>query len=157
MMDYSKSPRVFVIGFLGSGRKQAAEDLAAELGYEMVDLDEAIEQRDGRSVSRICMMMGEHEYRNQEYQLLSQLAQKEGIVVCCGDGVVLDDMNMEILQKNQVLVADGELSPEALWEKAKNLKNPLYAFMHQSDEGAKKERFMELYHQRKHLYTRFLP
>lgn len=155
-MDYSKSPRIFVIGFFGSDRKQAAEHLAAELGYEAVDLDEEIEKKDGRSVSRICMMMGEHEYRNQEYERLKELAQKNGIVVCCGDGVVLDDMSMELLKKNDVLVADADLTPEELWEKAKKLENPIYAFMHQGDEGAKKSTFMSLYEQRKPLYSQFV-
>lgn len=155
-MDYSKSPRVFVIGFLGSDRKQAAEQLAAKLGYEVVDLDEEIEKKDGRSISRICMTMGEHEYRNQEYEHLSRLAQQKGIVVCCGDGVVLDDMSLEILKKNHVLVADADRTGEELWEKARNLENPLYAFMHQTDEGAKKETFIKLYEQRKPLYSQFV-
>lgn len=155
-MDYSKSPRIFVIGFLGSDRRQAAGHLAAELGYEAVDLDREIEKRDGRSISRICMTMGEHEYRNQEYERLAELAQKSGIVVCCGDGVVLDDMSMELLKQNDVLVADADLTPEELWEKAKKLENPLYAFMHQSDEEAKKAAFMDLYERRKPLFCQFV-
>lgn len=155
MMDYSKSPRIFVIGFFGSDRKETAERLAADLGYETVDLDREIEKKDGRSISRICMIMGEHEYRNQEYKRLSELAEKSGIVVCCGDGVVLDDMSLGILRKNDVLVADANLTPEELWEKAKKLENPIYAFMHQSDETSKKEKFMELYEQRKPLYSSF--
>lgn len=155
-MDYTKSPRIFVIGFLGSDRKTAAQRLADELNYQIVDLDEEIEKKDGRSIARICMTMGEHEYRNQEYQMLSELAEKSGIVVCCGDGVVLDDMSLELLKQNTVVVADAELTAGELWEKARELKNPLYAFMLQTDEQLKKEKFMDLYQQRKPLYSQFL-
>lgn len=154
-MDYTKSPRIFVIGFLGSDRKTAAQQLADELNYQIVDLDEEIEKKDGRSIARICMTMGEHEYRNQEYQMLSELAEKRGIVVCCGDGVVLDDMSLELLKQNTVVVADAELTAGELWEKARELKNPLYAFMLQTDEQLKKEKFMALYQQRKPLYSQF--
>lgn len=154
-MDYTKSPRIFVIGFLGSDRKTAAQRLADELNYQIVDLDEEIEKKDGRSIARICMTMGEHEYRNQEYQMLSGLAEKSGIVVCCGDGVVLDDMSLELLKQNTVVVADAELTAGELWEKARELKNPLYAFMLQTDEQLKKEKFMALYQQRMPLYSQF--
>lgn len=115
-IDYSTSPRIFVIGFLGSDRKAAARQLAEDLNYQEVDLDEEIEKKDGRSISRICMTMGEHEYRNQEYQMLSELSEKRGIVVCCGDGVVLDDMSLELLKQNTVVVADAELTASELWE-----------------------------------------
>lgn len=155
-MKHKKAPRVFVTGFLGSDRHSAAEKLAADLGYSIVDLDHEIEKKDGRSVQRICMMMGEHEYRNKEYELLETLSQQEGIVVCCGDGVIFDDMNREILEKNSVFIADADCSPEELWEKAKCLTDSVYAFMHQSDESIKKEKFMELYRQRKYLYDRFI-
>lgn len=154
-MDYTKAPRIFIIGFLGSDRKSAAQQLARELNYQEVDLDEEIEKKDGRSIARICMTMGEHEYRNQEYQLLCELSEKSGIVVCCGDGVVLDNMSLELLKQNTVVVADAELTADDLWEKARKLKNPLYAFMLQKDEQLKKEKFLELYKQRKPLYSQF--
>ena len=155
-MKHKKAPRVFVTGFLGSDRHAAAEKLAAELSYRLIDLDREIEKKDGRSVQRICMMMGEHEYRNKEYELLETLALQDEIVVCCGDGIIFDDMNREILENNQVVIADADLSPEELWENAKGLTNSVYAFMHQTDEVMKKEKFMELYRQRKDLYSRFI-
>lgn len=155
-MEQKKAPRVFVIGFLGSDRHGTAEKLAAELSYRLVDLDREIEKKDGRSVQRICMMMGEHEYRNKEYELLETLALQDKIVVCCGDGVIFDDMNRDILKKNQVVIADADLSPEELWERAKNSTDSVYAFMHQADEVLKKEKFMELYRQRKDLYSCFI-
>lgn len=155
-MDRKEAPRIFVIGFMGSDRKGLAEKLASQLGYRALDLDEEIEKKDGRSILRICMMMGEHEYRNQEYEMLSALAAETGIVVSCGDGVILDDMNREILEQNKVVVADADLSAETLWEQAAGEKGLPYAFLLEKDDSFRKERFLSLYEQRKPLYNQFI-
>ena len=42
-MDLRNYPRIFVIGFAGSDRRGAAEKLAKELNYQLIDLD-----REGR-------------------------------------------------------------------------------------------------------------
>ena len=155
-MDYQNAPRIFVIGFIGSDRKGAGQKIADELDYRLVDLDREIEEKDGRSIQRICMMMGEHEYRNKEYEMLEKLADQEGIVVVCGDGIILDDMNRQILEKNSVIVADREMSAELLWERARaEQRTSPYAFMHQSEDQQKKEKFIRLYEQRKPLYNQF--
>lgn len=155
-MDKKTASRIFVIGFMGSDRKGTAEKLAKESGYRLIDLDEEIVKEDGRSIQRICMMMGEHEYRNKEYEMLQKLALEDNIVVCCGDGVIFDDMNREILSSNTVEVADGNLDPETLWQRASKLTDSPYAFMHQENDSVKKEKFMELYQQRKELYEQFM-
>ena len=85
-MNYHNKPRIFVIGFMGSDRKGTAENIAKELDYQLVDLDREIEQEDGRSIQRICMTMGEHEYRNKEYESLEKLgkgARGAGILSLC--------------------------------------------------------------------------
>lgn len=156
-MEEKKAPRIFVIGFMGSNRNEIGKKLAAKLNYELIDLDREIEKEDGRDIRRICMMMGEHEYRNKEYEMLEKLSEQEKIVVVCGDGIVLDDMNREILQKNQVVLADWEKDPQQLWEQAKQQKNNFpYAFMNQPDTALKKQKFMDLYDQRKNLYNIFI-
>lgn len=155
-MDYHNKPRIFVIGFMGSERKGTAEKIAKELNYRLVDLDREIEQEDGRSIQRICMTMGEHEYRNKEYESLEKLAGQNRIVVACGDGTILDEMNREILEKNCVIIADRETPVEILWERARaDQESSPYAFMHQSDDKLKKEKFINLYEQRKSLYNQF--
>ncbi len=154
-MEKKKANRIFITGFLGSDRNSLAEKIAGKLGYRAMDLDAEIEKEDGRSIQRICMIMGEHEYRNKEYEMLEKLASVDSIVVSCGDGVLLDDMSREILSQNQVIIADAQLDPEELWEKVKTQKNLPYAFMQMDDDAVRKEKFMDLYWRRKELYDRF--
>ena len=155
-MNKKQDPRIFVIGFMGSDRKGLAKTLAKQYEYRFLDVDDQIEKKDGRSIQRICMMMGEHEYRNKEYEMLCLLAAEKGIVVSCGDGVILDEMNRDILTQNKVVVADADVSPEILWERAEAEKEFPYAFMNQSDIAMKKKKFFALYEQRKSLYNQFI-
>lgn len=151
-MTYKNSPRIFVTGYMGADTRGLAEKLAAELSYELIDLDAEIEAADGRTIQRICMLMGEHEYRNKEYEMLQQLKNREGIVVLCGDGIIFDDQNREVLQDNTVVLADPDTDPEILWEKAKDIKGLPYAFMNFGSEEKRKAQFIQLYQQRKDIY-----
>ncbi len=150
-MTYKNSPRIFVTGYMGAATRELAEQIAAELSFELIDLDAEIEKEDGRTIQRICMLMGEHEYRNKEYEMLQTLKNREGIVVLCGDGIIFDDQNREVLEANTVIIADSDTDIDILWERAKNLKGLPYAFMNFGGDE-RKEKFIELYEQRKEIY-----
>ncbi len=64
---------IFVTGYFGAPIRETAEALAGRENCELVDLDARIEAKDGRSIARICMMAGEHAYRNQEYEQVQAL------------------------------------------------------------------------------------
>lgn len=155
-MNYQNAERIFVIGFLGSDRTGTARKISRELGYEYVNLDELIEKSDGRTILRICMTMGEHEYRNKEYEHLRKLSSEKKIVVACGDGIILDDENKELLKNNAVVLADADKNVEELWQRCREKDNIPYAFMHEKDEVQKKDRFYALYESRKPLYNSFI-
>lgn len=150
-MTYKNSPRIFVTGYMGAQTRELAEQIAAEMSYELIDLDAEIEKLDGRTIQRICMLMGEHEYRNKEYEMLQSLKDREGIVVLCGDGIIFDDQNREILEANTVVLADADAGIDELWERAKDMKGLPYAFMNFGGEE-RKEKFIKLYEQRKEIY-----
>ena len=152
--------KIFVIGFIGSEFKEVALHLADRLEYDFVDIDSEIVKRDGRSIKRICMMMGEHEYRNKEYEILEELDKKtpasdcKGMVVACSDGIVLDDMNMEILKRNCTLFLRENI--EKLYENAMLHKNDVpYAFISDENQIFVKNHFRFLYESRDKLYNQF--
>lgn len=146
----TKPPRFFVIGFIGSRRMERGEELARELGYQLLDLDRMIEERDGRSLKKLIMMMGEHEYRNKEYEVLKELEDQQGFVLVCGDGIVHDEMNLAILKKGATIFVEEPL--ETLWERVRGKADGLYAFLHDSDQERARKKFMEFYQLRLPLY-----
>ena len=152
-MTYKNSPRIFVTGYMGADTRALAENIAAETGYELIDLDAEIEKADGRTIQRICMLMGEHEYRNKEYEMLQTIKNREDVVVLCGDGIIFDDQNREVLQDNSVVLADADTDIDILWERAKDQKGLPYAFMNFGGDD-RKQKFIELYEQRKDIYKK---
>ena len=146
---------IYVTGYIGSDRKACAEEAAAQTGGTIVDLDKMIERNDGRKIMRIVMMMGEHEYRNKEYEALEELSEQEDLVVICSDGTLFDDMCREIMEAGEVRIADAEKTAEELWQNAKEDASIPYAFMQMGSEDEKKARFMKMYEARKDLYEKY--
>lgn len=156
---------IFVTGFFGAPVMQKAQQLAEEKGYALLSLDEEIEKADGRSVRRICMMMGEHEYRNKEYETLKRIterplkegeAPRSGIVVCCGDGVLHDDMSRELIGSHELIVLGGDMTIDELWENAREIKDSCHAFMHFGSDEKKRTAFMDLYERQRVLFTPYI-
>ncbi|MGL4484833.1 MAG: shikimate kinase [Anaerovoracaceae bacterium] len=100
---------IYVTGFIGSDKMSKAKEIAKKENLEIFLLDEEIEKEDGRSAKRISMLMGEHGYRNAEYEILEKFDKKIDFILVCGDGVILDDMSREIIKRGKVLLADEEL------------------------------------------------
>lgn len=150
MKGYLKSRLIFVTGYFGAHIKETAERAAEENSCEILYLDDEIEKSDGRSILRICMTMGEHEYRNKEYEILKRLDTTWSGVVCCSDGVLLDEMSRDIILKHSLIIAGTELTENDLWENALKIKDPSHAFMHFGTNESKRKAFKELY-KRQHL------
>lgn len=154
----------FVIGLPGSDRIGTGRRLAEETGAELFDTDCMIEERDGRSIRRICMMAGEHGYRNQEYELLFEICEGDfadansnrNLIVVCGDGIILDDDSRDLIKKQNVIVAGLEERNDELWARAKDDKKSYYAFMSETDEEVKYAGFCELCDRRRRLYEAFV-
>ena len=134
---------IFVTGYLGSPIEDAARQIAREKGLDFLSLDEEIEKEDGRSVLRICMMMGEHEYRNKEYEMLQKIADGEqnNLVVSCSDGVLYDDMSKSIIMQNELVVVGSDMNCDELWERACRLDSSYHAFLHFGTAEEKRKAF----------------
>ena len=157
------SQRYYIIGDIGAERREAGRKLSQKLGCELLILDDEIERLDGRNVKRLCMINGEHAYRNHEFEVLSKLddancklgcakneVYPDRLVVVCGDGVVLDEMSLEIIKKGKAVFIEEDI--DVLWERAKNDDTVPYAFMYGDDEIKKEKLFREMYEMRLPLY-----
>lgn len=80
--------RIILTGFMGSGKSTVGRSLAQRLNWRFVDLDSLIEQRDGRTVSRIFAESGEPVFRAMETEALLSLLAEPRLVVALGGGAV---------------------------------------------------------------------
>ncbi|HEU4753855.1 MAG TPA: shikimate kinase, partial [Armatimonadota bacterium] len=75
-----------LLGFMGAGKSAVGAALAAQLGWEHLDLDEEIERHEGRSVPEIFRDSGQAYFRALEAQLTRRLAERRRVVLSPGGG-----------------------------------------------------------------------
>ena len=92
------------IGMPGSGKSSLGRRVASNLGLPFIDTDQRIEQSVGCSTSDIFAHYGEQAFRNAETNMLIELSREQGSIVSTGGGLVLRDVNREIMRNTGVIV-----------------------------------------------------
>jgi len=95
---------IFLVGFMGSGKSTVARLVAAALGRPCIDLDDMLEEQDGRAITRIFAEDGEQAFRAMETAALAGLETHVPAVVACGGGVVVDPANRAALKRMGTVV-----------------------------------------------------
>jgi shikimate kinase len=108
--------RVFLIGFMGSGKTTMGSKLARAMGYEFVDMDQLIEQTAGMTVAGIFSDLGEEVFRKWEQDILQELCLREKVVVATGGGAPCHGTMMSTMNSKGDTVYIN-LSPETLLER----------------------------------------
>ncbi len=87
--------RVYIIGFMGSGKSTAGKKLASLLGWSFIDLDKRIEEQAGKTIPEIFSQQGEDYFRNVEAEVLKNLMSQTNIVISTGGGTPCHGDNMD--------------------------------------------------------------
>ena len=78
--------RVFLIGFMGSGKSHIGKGLATSLKMEYCDLDANIEEKATLSISKIFEQFGQEHFRLLEQSALHDTLSLENAVISTGGG-----------------------------------------------------------------------
>ena len=106
-------PCVILTGPPGSGKTTVGRALAALLGVELRDTDQAIEVGQGQSISDIFMDEGEPRFRELERaEVASSLASHSG-VLSLGGGAVMDPKTSAALAGHTVVFLDVGIADAA--------------------------------------------
>ena len=96
--------RIYLTGFMGSGKSTVGRLLAARLGAPFVDLDEEIERRAGMRVREIFEQHGEPVFRQMEREALEATLALPDVVVATGGGTVAFEANARLIRENGLAV-----------------------------------------------------
>jgi shikimate kinase len=92
--------KIFIIGFMASGKTTFGQRLAEELNLPFVDTDALIEEKIGMSISDFFNQWGEKYFRRMERDVLYGLLSKQESFVCAtGGGSVCQPDIMDWLNK----------------------------------------------------------
>ena len=92
-----KSQKIYIIGFMGSGKSTAGKKLATLMGWTFVDLDKNIEEFAGKSIPEIFEQDGESSFRQIEAKILRNLNSLNHTVISTGGGTPCYNDNMEYM------------------------------------------------------------
>jgi shikimate kinase len=87
--------KVYIIGFMGSGKTTTGLKLASLLGWEFTDLDKNIEENTGMTIPEIFSHHGEAYFREVESGILRSVEPVKNRVISTGGGTpcFCDNMN----------------------------------------------------------------
>jgi shikimate kinase len=120
--------KIFLIGFMGSGKTTLGKKIASHLHLKFIDMDDFIEQKEGRSISSIFEKEGEAHFRTLEHEALKELLTMENVLVSAGGGTPCYFNNMELINAAAQSVY-LKVEPEMLLGRLKGAtsKRPLLA------------------------------
>lgn len=96
--------RIYLVGFMGSGKSSYGKKLANALGYELMDLDAEIEKRTGHSIPHWFDEIGEDAFREKEAEILRTTVEHDDLVVSTGGGAACFHNSMEWMNENGTTV-----------------------------------------------------
>ncbi|NQX95147.1 MAG: shikimate kinase [Erythrobacter sp.] len=149
---------VVLIGLMGVGKSTVGRRLAAIMGRDFVDADDAIEDAAQRKISEIFEEFGEAYFRDGERRVIARLMEENQGVIATGGGAFVDpETRALILEKGIAVWIDCDIDtlvertsrrntrpllktgdPREILTRLMNERGPLYAeapVRVQSDKG----------------------
>src|SRR5512133_1334740 len=96
--------RIYIVGFMGSGKSTAGKKLSSLLDWEFTDLDTKIEDIAGLTIPQIFSDLGEEQFRKIETRSLRDTGSYTKIVVSTGGGAPCHDDNMDFMLTSGITV-----------------------------------------------------
>lgn len=121
----SSKPNLYLVGFMGTGKSAVGRRVAEKLGFHFIDVDQAIEEEVGLSITQLFDQKGEEAFRELERDFIESGHPDSNCVVSCGGGLLVPDGMPELLKKKGVAVCLWA-TPEVIYERTKgNSTRPL--------------------------------
>lgn len=92
--------RIYLTGFMGTGKSAVGPLAARSLGYEFVDLDKVIEKAAHSTIPDIFKTEGEEGFRQRETDALMAVSRKNRVVVATGGGAVIRPENRKCMAES---------------------------------------------------------
>lgn len=96
--------KIYLIGYMGSGKSTLGQHLANALGISWLDLDDEFELRYKVSIPAFFEKYGENTFRDLEHKVLTDISVIPDLVVSTGGGSPCFHDNMKLMNQTGITV-----------------------------------------------------
>ncbi len=89
---------------MGSGKSTVGKLLSVYLGWDFIDVDKVIEEREGMKIRDIFKKKGEDYFRNVEMKTLKNLLKYNKKVIATGGGLGANEKAMKLMKEKGIVV-----------------------------------------------------
>lgn len=129
---------IILIGYMASGKSLIGRELANVLGFDFIDLDHFIEEKESKSIQEIFSEKGEIYFRKIENNYLKDiLSSKNHVVLALGGGTPCFSNNLDLILASKdsksffLNVPVNELAKRLMADKA---NRPLVAYVSNEED-----------------------
>ncbi len=143
---------VVLTGFMATGKSTVGRLVAKKLDYGFIDTDDLIEKRWGKCIADIFSEEGEQTFRKKETRIVAELAERQGLVIATGGGMMQNPANVDAFSRQgQIYCLVASL--DQILERITNDKDAIRPLV-QVDDPIK--RIQELMLARQSVYAQFI-
>jgi shikimate kinase len=108
ILKLKRTPGIYVVGFMASGKSTVGRHLAHRLGWNFFDTDDEIESAEKMAIAEIFTTRGEEEFRRIEAAIIRQhvrwIERGRPAVLALGGGAFVEPENRQVLSENGISV-----------------------------------------------------
>ena len=96
--------KIYLIGYMASGKTRLGKELSSRTGYPFVDLDDLFEERYRITVYDFFERYNEESFRKIEKELLTETLTYPDSIIATGGGTPCFFDNMDVIKKNGISI-----------------------------------------------------
>ena len=96
--------RIFIIGFMYSGKSTIGKKLAKAMNLKYIDTDNIFEGKYNITVAHFFEKYGEELFREFEHKILLEAIENENAIISTGGGLPCFYKNMELIKQNGISI-----------------------------------------------------
>lgn len=108
---------IVLIGYRGSGKSTVGQKLANRLWQDLVDTDQLVVKKAGKSIKEIFEQDGEARFRELESEVVREVAKLQDVVISLGGGAILKEENRAALKESGHKIIYLKCEPEELYRR----------------------------------------
>lgn len=125
---------LFICGFMACGKTTHGKQLAKNIGYHFIDLDDYTETKFDQGITDLFKEKGEAEFRNIETESLKEcIRDNQKTIIALGGGTPCFNDNLALIKAAGKLVY-LKMDPEALYKRVFGIKTQRPLLANQEDK-----------------------